>query len=396
MDRSDRTADRPERSDDYTEEDREGAETEELEEAEIEALASPDESHPIPGGSAQRHSLQKVTSGSSPMADDDSARTDLLLPRAGALSVYDPLKRYLEEVRHYPLLEPEEELRLALELREKGSVDAARRLVQANLRLVIKIAFEYQNFYSNIMDLIQEGNYGLMKAVSKFDPGKGAKLSYYASWWIRSYILKYLLDNFRLVKVGTSQTQKKLFYHLMREKERLEAQGLLAGPAQLAQTLQVPEKDIIEMQQRLSSAGAELSLDAPIDTDSGKSRWVDQLSDASQDPEGKLTWAELIHQLRSKLPSFLKGLNQREKDLMADRMLSDEPLTLQEIADRYGLTRERARQIEAKVIDKLRAFLGLEGEALDLKKGGPKTPKSGPKSGIKIPKKGTKKRVQKN
>src|SRR5208282_3195718 len=156
--------------------------------------------------------------------------------------------------------EPEEELRLVMRLREQGDLDAAKSLVSANLRLVIKIAFEYRNIYNNLLDLIQEGNIGLMKAVSKFDPTKGARLGYYASWWIRSYILKYLLDNFRLVKIGTTQAQKKLFYHLMREKERMEAQGLLAAPKLLAEKLNVREKDVVEMEQRLSSRGAEVSL----------------------------------------------------------------------------------------------------------------------------------------
>ena len=125
-----------------------------------------------------------------------------------AISPNDPLRRYFQEVQQYPLLEPEEELDLATQMHEKGDVTAAKRLVSANLRLVVKIAFEYRSIHSNVMDLIQEGNIGLMKAVSKFDPSKGARLGYYASWWIRSYILKYLLDNFRLVKVGTTQAQK--------------------------------------------------------------------------------------------------------------------------------------------------------------------------------------------
>ena len=158
---------------------------------------------------------------------------------------------------------PKEEFQLAAKLAKTGDLDAAKRLVSANLRLVVKIAFEYRSMYSNLLDLIQEGNIGLMKAVSKFDPTKGARLGYYASWWIRSYILKYLFDNFRLVKIGTTQAQKKLFYHLMREKERLEAQGLLAGPKLLAEKLNVREKDVVEMEQRLSGRGAEMSLDAP-------------------------------------------------------------------------------------------------------------------------------------
>src|SRR6185312_5943511 len=173
-------------------------------------------------------------------------------------------------VSRYPLIDAQKELELAIRLRDKGDINAAKALVQANLRLVVKIAMEYRTMYANVLDLIQEGNIGLMKAVSKFDPTRGARLGYYASWWIRSYILKYLLDNFRLVKVGTTQAQKKLFYHLMREKERLEAQGLLAGPKLLAEKLNVREKDVIEMEHRLSGRGAELSIDAPVDrTDDG-------------------------------------------------------------------------------------------------------------------------------
>jgi len=270
----------------------------------------------------------------------------------------DPLKAYLSEIRRYPLLEPEEEIRLVARMREKGDMEAARRLVSANLRLVAKIAFEYRSIYSNIMDLIQEGNVGLMKAVSKYDPTKGARLGYYASWWIRSYILKYLLDNFRLVRLGTTQAQKKLFYQLVREKERLEAQGLLAGPKLLAERLDVREKDVIEMQQRLSSSGSEVSLDAPIDSE-GESRatHLDQLTDPHELPIETLEREQLLSLLAEKIPEFEKTLNPREQVILRERVLSDDPATLQEIADRYGLTRERARQIEARMLEKLKMLL---------------------------------------
>ncbi len=276
-----------------------------------------------------------------------------------AISPTDPLRRYMEEVRRYPLLEPEEEFKLAMELMEKGSMDAARRLVQANLRLVVKIAFEYRNFYSNMLDLIQEGNIGLMKAVSKFDPTKGARLGYYASWWIRSYILKYMLDNFRLVKIGTTQAQKKLFYHLMREKERLEAQGLLAGPKLLAERLDVREKDVIEMEQRLSGRGAEMPLDAPIESSDEGSRatHLDFLADDSESVDEQVARQQLLSLLQDRLPEFQKQLGEKELRLLKDRLLADDPKTLQEVADQFGLTRERARQIEARVIEKLREFL---------------------------------------
>jgi RNA polymerase sigma-32 factor len=274
-----------------------------------------------------------------------------------AVSVGDPLRRYLEEVKRYPLLDPQEEMRLAIQLRDTGDLQAAKTLVSANLRLVVKIALEYKNFYSNLLDLVQEGNIGLMKAVSKFDPTKGAKLSYYASWWIRSYILKYLLDNFRLVKVGTTQAQKKLFYHLMREKERLEAQGLLAGPKLLAEKLNVREKDVIEMEQRLSGRGAEMSLDAPIGNDEGQTSHMDLLVDEKEGSDEKLARNQLLTLLHDRLPAFKKLLNDRELKILQERLLKEDPKTLQEVADQYGLTRERARQIEAKVISKLREFL---------------------------------------
>jgi RNA polymerase sigma-32 factor len=278
-----------------------------------------------------------------------------------AVSPTDPLRRYLEEVRRYPLLTPEEEVQLVTRLRVQGDMDAAKRLVQANLRLVVKIALEYRTLYSNLLDLIQEGNIGLMKAVSKFDPTKGARLGYYSSWWIRSYILKYLLDNFRLVRIGTTQAQKKLFYHLVREKERLEAQGLLAGPKLLAERLNVREKDVVEMEQRLSGRGAEVSLDAPLGKDeNSRGTHLETLADEQEGADETLARQELLNLLKDKLPEFRSNLNDKERKILSERLLSDEPKTLQEVADQYGLTRERARQIEAKVIEKLREFLQLD------------------------------------
>jgi RNA polymerase sigma-32 factor len=256
------------------------------------------------------------------------------------------------------MLEPEEELALAIKLRDSGDMEAAKRLVTANLRLVVKIALEYRTIYSNVLDLIQEGNVGLMKAVSKYDPTKGAKLGYYASWWIRSYILKFVLDNFRLVKVGTTQAQKKLFYHLMREKERLEAQGIVAGPKLLAERLDVKEKEVEEMQLRLSGSGAEVSLDTPLDEDSGGSAThLDQLEGAQALAADALELYEQLEVLREKMPEFKEGLNEKERSILEERILSDQPKTLQEVADLYGLTRERVRQIEAKVLKKLQTFL---------------------------------------
>lgn len=278
-------------------------------------------------------------------------------PELKAISPTDPLRQYLEEIRKHPLLDPEEEFQLAVRMQEKGDLQAAKRLVTANLRLVVKIAFEYRNFYSNVLDLIQEGNIGLMKAVSKYDPKKGARLGYYSSWWIRSYMLKYMLDNFRLVRLGTTQAQKKLFYHLLREKERLEAQGVVAAPKLLAERLDVREKDVIEMSQRLSSTGAEMSLDAPVDSEGGPTTRLDFLQDEREGVDDELARDQLLTLLKDRLPEFEKTLNPKETSVLQARILAEDPKTLQEVADLYGLTRERARQIENKVIEKLRKFL---------------------------------------
>lgn len=283
-----------------------------------------------------------------------------LTKEVAAVSPTDPLRRYLTEVQRHPLLSAEEEYQLAVKLRDTGDIEAAKKLVTANLRLVVKIAFEYRSVYANVMDLIQEGNMGLMKAVSKFDPTKGARFSYYSSWWIRSYILKYLLENFRLVKIGTTQAQKKLFYHLMREKERLEAQGLLPAPKLLADKLHVKEKEVIEMEQRLSSSGADVSIDQPVGHDEGSPRHGDFLPDRGLSADEELIHRELLRILEENLPIFESSLNEREKIILKERILADPPKTLQEVADLYGLTRERVRQIEAKMIEKLKTLFPKE------------------------------------
>ncbi len=269
----------------------------------------------------------------------------------------DPLKRYLQEIKRTPTLTPEQEQALVKRMIEAGDVQAAKLLVSANLKLVVRIAYEYRSMYHNLLDLIQEGNVGLMKAVSKFDPTKGARLGYYATWWIRSYILKYLLDNFRLVRVGTSQAQKKLFYHLMREKQRLEAQGITAAPALLAQNLNVKEKDVVEMQMRLLSPGAETSLDAPSHSEDPKSSLINFLLDPKESADVSLERDEWLQILARELPAFRSTLNDKEQMVLDHRILAEEPKTLQEVADEFGLTRERVRQIEARIIEKLRTQL---------------------------------------
>ena len=269
----------------------------------------------------------------------------------------DPLKQYIKEISRYKLLSQEEEKALVAELQETGDIKAAKALVVANLRLVVKIAMEYRSAYKNVMDLIQEGNIGLMKAVSKYNPDKGAKLSYYASWWIKSYILKFILDNFRLIKVGTTAEQKKLFYNLMREKERLVSQGIEPEPKLISQNLGVSEEAVKEMDFRLSSRGAAMSIDAPLNSDDGGGSIHDLLSGGDEDIEEVLGNQQGLEILENHLDDFISDLKPRDKEIFKKRLLSEVPPSLQSIADDYGVSRERIRQIEARLLEKLKVYM---------------------------------------
>lgn len=281
--------------------------------------------------------------------------------RAGSLpattGAADPLTVYLKQIAQYDLLTPEEEKELTQNLAETGDIEVARKLVVANLRLVVKIAMEYRHAWQNILDLIQEGNIGLMKAVSKYDGSKGAKLSYYASWWIRSYILKYILDNFRLIKIGTTQEQKKLFYNLMREKDRLLSLGQTPDVKLLSENLGVSEKAVREMDLRLSSGGQEVSIDRPLDNAEGKSVLGDLLRDPNAGPETQLEEQESLEILQEHLSDFVKDLKPRDQEIFKKRLLSEIPESLQEIADQYGVSRERIRQIEERLIQQLKVYM---------------------------------------
>lgn len=270
----------------------------------------------------------------------------------------DPLQRYIREVNRFSLLTPEEEKELSIRYKEKGDPEAAYRLITSNLRLVIKIAMEFQKYWMrNLMDLIQEGNIGLMQAIKKFDPYRGIKLSYYASFWIKAYILKFIMDNWKLVKVGTTQTQRKLFYNLKREKEKLRSLGFEPGPKLLADVLQVREEEVVEMEQRLG--GWELSLDAPLKE--GSEEYHKNFLPATEPQvEEILADAELKELFRKKLAQFRQELNEKELDILDLRLLAEKPLTLQEIGARHNISRERVRQIEDRLIKKLRHFLKSE------------------------------------
>lgn len=273
------------------------------------------------------------------------------------LKVQDPLTLYLKEISRHKLLTPKEEKELTDELIRTGDIEVAKKLVLANLRLVVKIALEYKNAYRNIMDLIQEGNIGLMKAVSKYDSSKGAKLSYYASWWIRSYILKFILENFRLIKIGTTQEQKKLFYNLMREKQRLIGMGISPDVKLLSENLGVSEKAVVEMDQRLGQEGQEVSLDKPLDNDGGRQTLGDLIGDDSESIDSKLADLQNLEILQEHLGEFVKGLKPRDQEIFKKRLLSEIPESLQSIADQYGVSRERIRQIEERLIDQLKIYM---------------------------------------
>ena len=275
-------------------------------------------------------------------------------------SQVDPLTQYIREISRYRLLTREEEDALTAEFAETGDIEIAKTLVQSNLRLVVKIALEYKTAYQNVMDLIQEGNIGLMKAVSKFNPDKGAKLSYYASWWIKSYILKFILDNFRLVKIGTTKEQKKLFYNLMKEKEKLEQQGIKPEPKLISQQLGVSEKAVIEMEQRLAPESGDLSLDYPLGSESGDQAgalFQDILDSGDQAIDEQLGELQDLEILKEQLQVFLGDLKDRDREIFKDRLLSEAPQTLQEIANRYGVSKERIRQIEARLLNKLKVYM---------------------------------------
>lgn len=269
----------------------------------------------------------------------------------------DPLKAYLKQISQYDLLSEEQEKSLTKALVETGDIEVAKKLVVHNLRLVVKIAMEYRYSYRNVMDLIQEGNIGLMKAVSKYSPDKGAKLSYYASWWIKSYILKFILDNFRLVKIGTTNDQKKLFYNLLKEKERLKALGIEPDHKQISENLGVSEKAVALMDKRLSPSGTEVSIDVPMGDDS-KSFFSDTLVDEqTSEIEAELEMSQGVEILKENLGEFLKELNERDRYVFQERLMAETPLSLQKIADKYGVSRERIRQIEQKIMKNLKVYM---------------------------------------
>ena len=277
--------------------------------------------------------------------------------RDKALVPFDPLQRYLTEIRRFPLLGRDEEHRLAVQYKDYGDVQAAYKLVTSNLRLVVMIAREYQKAFKNLLDLIQEGNMGLMEAVKNFDPYRGVRFPSYAVWWIRAYMIRYIMNDWRMVKIGTTQAQRKLFFNLQKEKEKIEAEGLTPGPKLLAQRLHVKEDEVVEMEQRLGSR--DLSVDVPIGDDD-EATLLNFLPDNKQSPEEEFADSQYRELLRQKMEQFAKSLKDKELVIYRERLLTEDPVTLREIGEKYGISRERVRQIEERVKKKLKAYLNKE------------------------------------
>ena len=288
-------------------------------------------------------------------------KADFLIPASKArtstskaLVKSDPIQSYLNEINRYKLLTREQEVELGQRIQEENDQEAAYIMTTSNLRLVVKIALEFQRIWmQNLLDLIQEGNIGLVQAVKKFNPYKNVKFSYYASFWIKAYILKFIMDNWRMVKIGTTQGQRKLFFRLKKEKQRLIEQGFDPKPKLLSERLGVSEKEVVDMDQRL--ANWDLSLDEPLKNDSNTERieFINVESDSSEDRVAKKEIEDILH---TKVKEFKRTLNERELDIFERRIFSDTPETLQEIGEIYSISRERVRQIENNILKKMKTY----------------------------------------
>ncbi|MGD9228272.1 MAG: RNA polymerase factor sigma-32, partial [Desulfobacterales bacterium] len=262
------------------------------------------------------------------------------------------LQSYLSSISKYKLLTRDEEQNLFKRMHTDGDRQAAQKLVTSNLRLVVKIALDYKRLWmQNLLDLIQEGNIGLIKAVEKFNPAKKVKFSYYASFWIKAYIIKHLMDNFRLVKIGTTQAQRKLFFRLKKEKQNLRDMGFEPKPELLSEILGVSKKDVVEMDQRIN--GWDVSLDAPLTDDTDTAR-IEFLNASSESLEKQISKKEIEAILHRRIAEFKKEMNQRELDIFNQRIFAENPKTLSEIGQQYGISRERVRQIQKNIISKMK------------------------------------------
>jgi RNA polymerase sigma-32 factor len=294
-----------------------------------------------------------------PTDDDRSGReggSAQLVPRtARGLVPADPFRRYLAELRKYPLLTPSEERDLARRYRDTGDREALFRLVTANLRLVVRVAYSFRRAARNMLDLVQEGNLGLLHAVERFDPELGVRLPTYAAWWVRAYMVKFLLDNIRLVRVGTTNARRKLLRNLRQEKQRLEEQGYDVGPKQLADHFGVSEDDVTAVQLALDSR--DVSLDEPIGGDDERKQIDTMPDEKTANVEESVARRQLQERAEGAIAEFRKDLSERDLSILTRRILSDDPETLQLLGDRFGISREAVRQAEARLMKRLTEFM---------------------------------------
>lgn len=291
---------------------------------------------------------KKVTSAEVDSANENPRN----LPTAS-----DPLAIYLKEINRYPVISREAERELAIKVRDNQDIEAAQALVRANLRFVVKIAFQYAKYGAKVLDLIQEGNLGLLRAVREFDPYKDTRLSTYAVWWIRSYMQEFLLRNWSIVRIGTTKAQKKLFYRLKKEQDKLEREGLSPMPKAIAHNLGVSEDDVEMMQNRMSGKDSSLNQSRKNSQGEDSPSWASQISDDHPSASAELEKNEQATMFKKALSEFVLKLDEREKDIFENRLMSESPETLISIGERYGFSKERARQLEERIKDKLKEFL---------------------------------------
>ena len=267
----------------------------------------------------------------------------------------DPLTAYLNEIRQYENLTENEEQELAIKLQKSNDSDAAYRLTTSHLMLVVRIAMTFRRQWQNMMDLIQEGNVGLLKAIKNFDPFRGVRLSSYATWWIRSYMLKYMLDNWRLVRVGTTNARRKLLYNLRKEKEKLENQGFTPTPKLLAEHFGVEESDVIDVQ--ISLGAGDISVDTPMREGEEATPAMFLTDHAAASPEENAEQNQFLESLKQEIDSFSKELKPIEQKILSERILSETPRSLQEIGDDHNITREAIRQTEQRILKKFKTYI---------------------------------------
>ncbi|MBN2372378.1 sigma-70 family RNA polymerase sigma factor [bacterium] len=276
---------------------------------------------------------------------------------------YDPLVRYIEEIKKYPALTREEEHKLAIRFWKYRDKEAAFILITSSLLMVVKLIMKFRTRQQNLFDLIQEGNIGLIEALKRFDPYREVRFSTYASWWVRAYVLKYLLDNWKMVKIATTNKKRMLFYNLKKEMSRLESMGIYPGPKLLAERLGANEGEVVEMAMNIEQA--DVSLDAEHDEDKGTSL-IDMLAYDGVSTEDQTAREQFLRIINQKIEEFKKGLSEREKAILTERLLAEKPATLQDIADRFQKTKEAIRYTEKKLTDDLKAFMSREVSDLKL------------------------------